>query len=122
MKQLLAAQKKSYLDMKKTYSESQFEIRRLTRENVAMHTELQACSTIFCSADKTYRSKSESLVPSSYITPCHLPRQAKRTHSPSNGCQREPGTAAESLTGAPAGSGQRQGGQLAGFDVGFLQV
>ncbi|XP_020799209.1 early endosome antigen 1 [Drosophila serrata] len=57
MKQLLAAQKKSYLDMKKTYADSQFEIRRLKRENVAMHTELQACSTIFCSADKTYRSK-----------------------------------------------------------------
>ncbi|KAH8249087.1 hypothetical protein KR032_005680 [Drosophila birchii] len=57
MKQLLAAQKKSYLEMKKTYADSQFEIRRLKRENVAMHTELQACSTIFCSADKTYRSK-----------------------------------------------------------------
>ncbi|KAH8413204.1 hypothetical protein KR009_008775 [Drosophila setifemur] len=57
MKQLLAAQKKSYLDMKKTFTESQFEIRRLKRENVAMHTELQACSTIFCSADKTYQNK-----------------------------------------------------------------
>jgi len=57
MKQLLAAQKKSYLDMKKTFSDSQFEIRRLKRENVAMHTELQACSTIFCSADKTYQSE-----------------------------------------------------------------
>ncbi|SPP79191.1 protein Spindly [Drosophila guanche] len=57
MKQLLAAQKKSYLDMKKTYTESEFEIRRLKRENVAMHRELQACSTIFCSADKTYQNK-----------------------------------------------------------------
>ncbi|KAH8352368.1 hypothetical protein KR084_003646 [Drosophila pseudotakahashii] len=57
MKHLLAAQKKSYLDMKKTFSDSQFEIRRLKRENVAMHTELQACSTIFCSADKTYQNK-----------------------------------------------------------------
>ncbi|XP_016962201.1 protein Spindly [Drosophila biarmipes] len=57
MKNLLAAQKKSYLDMKKTFSDSQFEIRRLKRENVAMHTELQACSTIFCSADKTYQNK-----------------------------------------------------------------
>ncbi|XP_017110690.1 protein Spindly [Drosophila elegans] len=57
MKQLLAAQKKSYLDMKKTFTDSQFEIRRLKRENVAMHTELQACSTIFCSADKTYQNK-----------------------------------------------------------------
>ncbi|XP_034654521.1 protein Spindly-like [Drosophila subobscura] len=57
MKQLLAAQKKSYLDMKKAYTESEFEIRRLKRENVAMHRELQACSTIFCSADKTYQNK-----------------------------------------------------------------
>ncbi|KAH8273645.1 hypothetical protein KR018_006198 [Drosophila ironensis] len=57
MKQLLANQKKSYLEMKKTYTESQYEIRRLKRENVAMHNELQACSTIFCSADKTYRNK-----------------------------------------------------------------
>ncbi|XP_017047617.1 protein Spindly [Drosophila ficusphila] len=57
MKQLLAAHKKSYLDMKKTFADSQFEIRRLKRENVAMHTELQACSTIFCSADKTYQNK-----------------------------------------------------------------
>ncbi|XP_043642991.1 protein Spindly [Drosophila teissieri] len=57
MKQILAAQKKSYLEMKKTFTDSQFEIRRLKRENVAMHTELQACSTIFCSADKTYQNK-----------------------------------------------------------------
>lgn len=57
MKSLLAAQKKSYLEMKKTFTESQFEIRRLKRENVAMHKELQACSTIFCSADKTYQSE-----------------------------------------------------------------
>ncbi|KAH8324383.1 hypothetical protein KR074_006448 [Drosophila pseudoananassae] len=57
MKSLLAAQKKSYLEMKRTFQESQFEIRRLKRENVAMHTELQACSTIFCSADKTYQNK-----------------------------------------------------------------
>ncbi|KAH8350606.1 hypothetical protein KR067_011671 [Drosophila pandora] len=57
MKTLLSAQKKSYLEMKKTFTESQFEIRRLKRENVAMHKELQACSTIFCSADKTYQNK-----------------------------------------------------------------
>ncbi|EDV57639.2 protein Spindly [Drosophila erecta] len=57
MKQILAAQKKSYLEMKKTFTDNQFEIRRLKRENVAMHTELQACSTIFCSADKTYQNK-----------------------------------------------------------------
>ncbi|XP_055919820.1 protein Spindly [Eupeodes corollae] len=57
MKQLLAAQKKSYLQMKKIFNESQHEIRRLKRENVAMHTELQTCSTIFCSADKVYKEK-----------------------------------------------------------------
>ncbi|KAL7742097.1 hypothetical protein ACLKA6_018344 [Drosophila palustris] len=57
MKHLLASQKKSYLDMKKIFNESKFEIHRLKRENIAMHTELQACSTIFCSADKTYQNK-----------------------------------------------------------------
>ncbi|XP_064541867.1 protein Spindly [Drosophila montana] len=57
MKQLLASQKKSYLDMKKIFNESKYEIHRLKRENIAMHTELQACSTIFCSADKTYQNK-----------------------------------------------------------------
>lgn len=56
MKHLLASQKKSYLEMKKIFNESKFEIHRLKRENIAMHTELQACSTIFCSADKTYQS------------------------------------------------------------------
>ncbi|XP_034474198.1 protein Spindly [Drosophila innubila] len=57
MKHLLASQKKSYLDMKKIFNESKFEIHRLKRENIAMHTQLQACSTIFCSADKTYQNK-----------------------------------------------------------------
>lgn len=57
MKQLLASQKKSYLQMKKIFNESQNEIRRLKRENVAMHTELQTCSTIFCNADKAYKEK-----------------------------------------------------------------
>jgi len=57
MKHLLANQKKSYLDMKKIFNESKYEIRRLKKENSAMHTELQACSTIFCSADKTYQSE-----------------------------------------------------------------
>lgn len=57
MKQLLSDQKKSYIHMKKVYRDSQQEIRRLKSENVAMHTELQACSTIFCSADKAYKEK-----------------------------------------------------------------
>lgn len=57
MKQLLANQKKSYLQMKKIFNESQNEIRRLKRENVAMHKELQTCSTIFCNADKAYKEK-----------------------------------------------------------------
>ncbi|ALC38844.1 Spindly [Drosophila busckii] len=57
MKQLLASQKKSYLEMKKIFNESKFEIHRLKRENIAMHTELKACSTIFCNADKTYQDK-----------------------------------------------------------------
>ncbi|EDW76425.1 uncharacterized protein Dwil_GK14670 [Drosophila willistoni] len=57
MRQLLAAQKKSYLDMKKVYSDSKFEIHRLKRENSAMHKELDTCSNIFCSADRTYQNK-----------------------------------------------------------------
>ncbi|XP_068150620.1 protein Spindly [Drosophila tropicalis] len=57
MRQLLAAQKKSYLDMKKVFSDSKFEIHRLKRENSAMHKELETCSNIFCSADRTYQNK-----------------------------------------------------------------
>lgn len=55
MRQLLNSQKKSYMQMKKIYNESEHEIRRLKRENIAMHTELEACSTIFCNADKVYQ-------------------------------------------------------------------
>lgn len=57
MKQLLTAQKKSYVQMKKIYNESEHEIRRLKRENISMHTELEACSSIFCNADKIYQGK-----------------------------------------------------------------
>uniref|UniRef100_A0A1B0G187 Uncharacterized protein n=1 Tax=Glossina morsitans morsitans TaxID=37546 RepID=A0A1B0G187_GLOMM len=57
MKKLLNAQKKSYLEMKKIYSESEYEIRRLKRENTSMRTELEACSSIFCYADRTYQEK-----------------------------------------------------------------
>ncbi|XP_017485618.1 PREDICTED: protein Spindly [Rhagoletis zephyria] len=57
MKKLLATQKKSYMDMKKIFHDSQSEIRRLKRENIAMHTELRECSTIFFAADRTYQNK-----------------------------------------------------------------
>ncbi|XP_054084738.1 protein Spindly-like [Zeugodacus cucurbitae] len=57
MKKLLAAQKKSYIDMKKMCNDSQSEIRRLKRENIAMHTELKECTSIFCSADRTYQNR-----------------------------------------------------------------
>ncbi|XP_053955558.1 protein Spindly [Anastrepha ludens] len=57
MKKLLAAQKKSYIDMKKVFHDSQSEVRRLKRENIAMHTELRECSSIFCAADRTYQDK-----------------------------------------------------------------
>uniref|UniRef100_A0A0A1WGE9 Protein Spindly n=1 Tax=Zeugodacus cucurbitae TaxID=28588 RepID=A0A0A1WGE9_ZEUCU len=57
MKKLLAAQKKSYIDMKKMCNDSQSEIRRLKRENIAMHTELKECTSIFCSADRTYQDR-----------------------------------------------------------------
>lgn len=43
--------------MKKIYNESEHEIRRLKRENISMHTELEACSSIFCNADKIYQGK-----------------------------------------------------------------
>lgn len=52
MRSLLAAQKNQFLQMKKRYTESEYEIRKLKREKAAMHTELQRCMTIFLNADK----------------------------------------------------------------------
>lgn len=43
--------------MKKEYNESQNEIRRLKRENAAMHKELQICSDLFLNADRNYELK-----------------------------------------------------------------
>ncbi|XP_065355908.1 protein Spindly [Calliphora vicina] len=57
MRNLLTAQKKSYVQMKKIYNDSEHEIRRLKRENISMHTELETCSSIFCNADKIYQEK-----------------------------------------------------------------
>lgn len=55
MKSLLAAQKNQFLQMKKLYTESEYEIRKLKREQAAMHKELQRCITIFLNADKFYK-------------------------------------------------------------------
>lgn len=57
MKQVLMVQKKNYMEMKKIYTESEYEIRRLKRENKSFHTELESCISIFCNADKTYYSR-----------------------------------------------------------------
>lgn len=81
MKHLLASQKKSYLEMKKIFNESKFEIHRLKRENIAMHTELQACSTIFCSADKTYQSNVVSGYPWKSLTKTFLSLQISSTNA-----------------------------------------
>lgn len=43
--------------MKKLYTESEHEIRKLKREKAAMHTELQRCMSIFLNADKFYKGK-----------------------------------------------------------------
>lgn len=55
MRSLLAAQKNQFLQMKKLYTESEYEIRKLKREQAAMHKELQRCITIFLNADKFYK-------------------------------------------------------------------
>lgn len=57
MRELLNAQKKNYLHMKKIYNESEAEIRRLKRENAAMHKELSACSALFLKADQDFIGK-----------------------------------------------------------------
>ncbi|XP_054084739.1 uncharacterized protein LOC105211597 [Zeugodacus cucurbitae] len=56
MKKLLAAQKKSYIDMKKLCNGSQSEIKRLKRENIALHKELKQCTSLLCSADRSYQA------------------------------------------------------------------
>lgn len=43
--------------MKQAYNESEFEIRRLKRENISMRQEIKACSELFNNADITYRGK-----------------------------------------------------------------
>lgn len=43
--------------MKKKYTEREFEIRHLKRENAAMQKEVEICKSIFLSADKNFRSK-----------------------------------------------------------------
>lgn len=57
MERLLMAQKKNYLQLKKMYNDSQYEMRCLKRENAAMQKELQICSNLFFGAEKLYKEK-----------------------------------------------------------------
>lgn len=51
---------KSILQMKKEHTDAQFTIRRLQRENAAMHREVEICSVMFRSADKYHKGMLES--------------------------------------------------------------
>ncbi|XP_073822463.1 spindle apparatus coiled-coil protein 1 spindly [Musca autumnalis] len=91
MKQLLNSQKKSYMQMKKIYNESEHEIRRLKRENIAMHTELEACSAIFCNADKIYQEKLNERVRSLLSQNEELERKLKWNQERLNDLAKEKG-------------------------------
>ncbi|XP_061389338.1 protein Spindly [Musca vetustissima] len=91
MKQLLNSQKKSYMQMKKIYNESEHEIRRLKRENIAMHTELEACSAIFCNADKVYQEKLNERVRSLLSQNEELERKLKWNQERLNDLAKEKG-------------------------------
>lgn len=54
---MLQAQRKRYLEMKKLHSESQFQIRRLTRENRELCDDIKTCSELFLKADSSFRDE-----------------------------------------------------------------
>lgn len=54
---MLQAQRKRYLEMKKLHAESQFQIRRLTRENRELCDDIKTCSELFLKADSSYRDE-----------------------------------------------------------------
>ncbi|KXJ74844.1 protein Spindly [Aedes albopictus] len=64
MIEMLQSQRKRYTEMKKLYSESQFQIRRLTRENEELCNEIKACSELFAKADNTFRDESSRQISS----------------------------------------------------------
>lgn len=73
MKSLLAAQKNQFLQMKKLYTESEYEIRKLKREKAAMHRELQTCMSIFLNADKFYKGLCVNVIAFYGYCPSKLP-------------------------------------------------
>lgn len=48
--------------MKKEHHDGQLEIRRLKRENAAMHREIKICSEMFLNADKFHKGKIYNLI------------------------------------------------------------
>lgn len=64
MIEMLQNQRKRYNEMKKLYGESQFQIRRLTRENEELCNEIKACSEMFTKADNTFRDETSRQISS----------------------------------------------------------
>ncbi|XP_055544144.1 protein Spindly [Wyeomyia smithii] len=58
----LESQRKHYQEMKKQLSESQIQIRRLTRENRELCEEIQDCSELFLRSDRTFRDESSKQI------------------------------------------------------------
>ncbi|XP_053698083.1 protein Spindly [Sabethes cyaneus] len=58
----LESQRKHYQEMKKQLSESQIQIRRLTRENRELCGEIQDCSQMFFRSDQTFRVESSKQI------------------------------------------------------------
>ncbi|KAL9694389.1 hypothetical protein quinque_013674 [Culex quinquefasciatus] len=54
---MLQTQRKRYLEMKKLHTESQFQIRRLTRENRELCDDIRTCSELFLKADSSFRDE-----------------------------------------------------------------
>lgn len=57
MIEMLQSQRKRFNEMKKLYSESQFQIRRLARENEELCNEIKTCSELFTKADNNFRDE-----------------------------------------------------------------
>ncbi|XP_055606584.1 protein Spindly [Uranotaenia lowii] len=62
MIEMLQTQRKRYQEMKKLHSESEFQIRRLTRENRELCDEIEKCSHLFLKADNKFRDESSSQI------------------------------------------------------------
>ncbi|XP_058443733.1 protein Spindly [Malaya genurostris] len=60
--EMLETHKKRYREMKKLYSESQFQIRRLTRENREICNEIQDCSELFLRANRNFEDESSKQI------------------------------------------------------------